>query len=327
MTVKGFIRSYGAAVRSAERDQQRRMREAAKFYRLQAKAREINDVTDAVAQYEDYIEVLQSVHKDCSDYIDWDSIMNEPPPPQPIRNSKNEDEATLILASFQPSLFDRLFGLAKDKVKKYRDAVEYAKGMDEKKYQSAADKYNEWKIMQEISKDVLAKIPAGYTRALDFFKPLNDISELGSKLELSLTSDHVTVDLFVKNDEVIPNYILTQTGTGKLSKKNMPISKFNELYQDHVCSCILRVGREILAYLPVKFVIVNAKAALLNTATGQIEDQVIISAAIPPETLVKLNFETLDPSDCLRNFIHKMKFSKITGFIAVEPIGASSISI
>ncbi len=55
-TVKGFIRSYGAAVRREEREQQRRAREAAKRYKEQLKQEEIANATDAVASYNDYIE-------------------------------------------------------------------------------------------------------------------------------------------------------------------------------------------------------------------------------------------------------------------------------
>ncbi len=76
----------------------------------------------------------------------------------------------------------------------------------------------------------------------------------------------------------------------------MPQSKFNELYQDHVCSCVLRVARELFAILLIKTIIVNGIKNLLNTKTGYKEDQPIISAAIPRETLNQINFEAIDPS-------------------------------
>jgi hypothetical protein len=137
----------------------------------------------------------------------------------------------------------------------------------------------------------------------------------------------VIVEFLAQGNEVIPNYILSQTASGKLSKKNMPISRFNELYQDYVCSSVLRLAGEMLAYLPIKFAIINGKAQLLNSSTGQVEDQVIVSVAIPPETMSKLNFETLDPSDSLKNFIYNMKFSKTNGFSAVDQVDPLTIDM
>lgn len=37
----------------------------------------------------------------------------------------------------------------------------------------------------------------------------------------------------------------------KLSVKAMPKGRFHEVYQDYACGCCLRIGREVLALLPV----------------------------------------------------------------------------
>lgn len=77
----------------------------------------------------------------------------------------------------------------------------------------------------------------------------------------------------------------------------MAKTKFKELYQDHVCSSVLRVAREIFAYLPIKYVRVNAMSNLLNSQTGHIEEMIILSALIMKETLNSLNLESIDPSN------------------------------
>lgn len=132
----------------------------------------------------------------------------------------------------------------------------------------------------------------------------------------------VEVDLHVNSPAVILDFILTRTAAGKLSRKAMPVSKFNEIYQDYVCGCMLRIGREITAHLPVEQVGVNALATMLNPATGLLEEQVIVSAAMPRTTLNRLGFSTLDPSDSMRNFNHAMKFVKTTGFQSVSRVRA-----
>ena len=159
---------------------------------------------------------------------------------------------------------------------------------------------------------------------LEDFNPFEGVSSLGSQLGFRFFANLVEVDLHVNSPEVIPNFILTQAANGKLSRKVMPVSKFNEIYQDYVCGCLLRISREIMAHLPVDQVVVNALGAMLNPATGLVEEQVIVSVAMPRATLVRLNFAALDPSDSMRNFNHTMKFAKTTGFqpvARVAPVG------
>jgi hypothetical protein len=64
---------------------------------------------------------------------------------------------------------------------------------------------------------------------------------------------------------------------------------------------------------------------MLDTSTGRMIDQCILSVAILPETLDELNLETIDPSDSMKNFTHNMKFSKTTGFQPVQKIDSNNI--
>ena len=125
---------------------------------------------------------------------------------------------------------------------------------------------------------------------------------------------------FVNSEEAIPNYELKQTSTGKLSRKDMSKSKFNELYQDHICSSVIRIAREVFAYVPVEYARINAVSNLLNSATGHMEEQPILSVIIHPETINELNLDTIDPSDSMKNFVHNMKFNKTSGFSVVEKV-------
>lgn len=57
-TLKGVVRSYGAAVRRAERDQQRRSREAAKRFKEQQKQLEFENAAQAVKDWNNYVDIL-----------------------------------------------------------------------------------------------------------------------------------------------------------------------------------------------------------------------------------------------------------------------------
>jgi len=79
-TLKGVVRSYGAAVRRAERDQQRRSREAAKRFKEQQKQLEFENAAQAVKDWNNYVEILKSFHKEASVKVNWQQIRNEAKP-------------------------------------------------------------------------------------------------------------------------------------------------------------------------------------------------------------------------------------------------------
>ena len=105
------------------------------------------------------------------------------------------------------------------------------------------------------------------------------------------------------------------------SVKQIPKGRFYELYQDHICSSVLRVAREVFAILPpVRVVFVHAACDLINTQTGYKDEQTILSVAIPRESLMDLNFEAVDCSDSMANFVHNMNFRKTKGFAPCEQL-------
>lgn len=321
-TIKGAMRSYGAAVRRMEREQQRQARESAKRFKEQQKLEEIANAQQAVSDWENYVDTIQSLHKNSTEPIDWKQIENTVKPTEPILESKNEILAKNKLENFKPSVFDKLFGSTQKKINRLTDLLKQAKEKDKKEYDLNYKEYLEelsnWDELQEISSGVKNKEVDFYKKALQYFDPFSDIGELGTQISFNFEQKHIDVDLHVNSLDVIPDYELKQTTTGKLSKKNMPKSRFNELYQDHICSASMRIAREVFAYLPIDYARINAMAQILNTKTGHLEEQPILSVIFPPETIESLNLETIDPSDSMQNFVHNMKFSKTKGFSVVE---------
>ncbi|MCK8496053.1 hypothetical protein M0L20_29575 [Spirosoma sp. RP8] len=329
MSFKRTMRSFAAISRQIERDNKRRNRIAAQQYKQLQKQQAITDARQVVADYNNYINVIKSVHNDCSTEIDWESIRQEGAPAPPLVSTEHERSAQEALDSYQPSFLDRLFKRQPVKIRRLEDAVLTARHKDEQLTRERQEEHiqltTEWQERQEISRQVLAKDSNVYAQVIEYFAPFEDISQLGSKLVFTFTADHIEVDVEVDTAEVVPDFVVTQLASGKLSRKPLSASKFNEIYQDYVCSCLLRVAREIQAHLPVSQVVVHALVNQLNSATGQIENQVVVSAAMPRETLSKLNFSTIDPSDSMRNFNHTMKFTKTGGFQEVNRVGLSTL--
>ncbi|SDW46165.1 hypothetical protein SAMN05444410_10317 [Hydrobacter penzbergensis] len=328
-TFQGAVRTFGAAVKRMEREQQRQNRATARAFKQYQKEAAIASAAEAAEKYNNYMDMLQSLHKDASEWLDWEAIRAEHAPSIPIPTHDQEEVARAKLDSFQPGFLDKLFGLTKGKIRRLENAVSDARLRDQANHSTRMEAYQkdytEWEQMQAFAKGVLAKEVKQYKEVLSYFNPFSDVSGLGSEIRGNISEDYAELNLVVKSDEVIPKYALTQTSTGKLSQKNLPVSRFNEIYQDYICSCVLKVAREACALLPIKFVVVNAVGELVNSTNGRLEEQAILSALIYPETLDKINFDQIDPSDCMRNFKHNMKFKKTEGFSSVEKINPESI--
>ncbi len=90
---------------------------------------------------------------------------------------------------------------------------------------------------------------------------------------------------------------------------------------------MIRVARELFALLPVNAVVITAVGNLLNTSTGHLEEQPSLSVAIPKRTLEGLNLGLVDPSDCLRSFVHREDFKKTKGFLPVERLRPGELKL
>lgn len=174
----------------------------------------------------------------------------------------------------------------------------------------------------DIAKGVQNKNPQYYTYALNFFKPFEDLNEYGSDISFKVNSNSINIDYFVHSEEVIPNTIKKVLRKGaEIKEEQMSTSRFNEIYQDYVCSCVLRITKEVFQLLPViDNVQVNAIGSVMNTATGNYNNKTIVSVKINRSKLAELNFDLLDPSDSMSNFEHRMEFKKLEGFKPVEDL-------
>jgi len=72
--------------------------------------------------------------------------------------------------------------------------------------------------------------------------------------------------------------------------------------------------------LPVSRAIVNVGKVATNTSTGHPELCTILGVHFARSTFAKLKLDSVDPSDSMKNFPHRMKFKKTSGFESVEPI-------
>jgi len=163
--------------------------------------------------------------------------------------------------------------------------------------------------------------PRGLQKAIEEFEPLSEISEIGSELGFKFsTKDRINIVMTTHDSKIVPKEAKSLLKSGKLTIKELSIGKYNEIYQDYVCSSALRVAREIFGLLPVEEIIVTSKSRILNKTTGKLEDQPILSVRFVRETMNNINFSDIDPSDSMTNFVHNMGFKKSQGMSPVDEL-------
>ena len=330
MSWRSSYRAYRSIASSIERSARRRQRELELQQKQANKMQEIERAQFEVSVYENKIDLLLTLHKDCGEIWDWKQINSSEPPDKPIRSNQNEKKARYELRSYKPGFMDKLLDRVDQKIDDLKDAVREAIKTDENIFRKNMLEYesqlNQWKSMVDLSSRIMNCDPKAYFEASKQIKPFSEIQEIGAKLRVkNITRNSIEIDFYPDDETVIPSKTKTLLKSGKLSIKETPKSKLNQMYQDYICSALLRIARELFAILPFEMVFVTAIKNILNSQTGYMEEKPVLSAAIPRKTMDTINFNLIDPSDSMGNFMHNMKFNRVNGFSAVEKITTREI--
>ncbi|MCG8507740.1 MAG: hypothetical protein MI741_00800 [Rhodospirillales bacterium] len=314
---KGTVRSLAAAARAAERDAQRRHKQA-------LKEQMISEAAEAVADWEDYIEKIISLHKNLVDPINWQKTASQPQPQEPTQKSVHSEAAEQALSGFKPSFFHVFQGGSEKKRKRLEEAIERARAIDAAEFEEAKAQYandlNEWESDTQIAKRLLAGDAKAFVEVIEEFQSLLTENFIGKSISFSVSDGIIHAIAEVGSQEIVPDFRRKQLASGKLSETNMPKAQFNEIYQDYVVSASLKIAGDLFRILPIKELYVTCTALMLNTQTGHQESTPILSVHFVKETVDRLNFARLDPSDSLSNFNHSMNFKKTKSFSPIDPL-------
>lgn len=300
------------ASRLHQKELERRMKENLKLSALEQARLEVET-------HENQLEVLLSVHKEARPAFDWIATRAALTPPKPPVAGKHQFLAHLdeILEPILGRKPDHPASEAKDRAD------------EERLMQELSQDIVEIDRMRKLAEEILSGDTAAYLTAVEEFSNLGELSALGSSMQLSTRGPAVMeCTVKVKGREAIPAQIKSLTSAGKVSTKAMSKGQFHEIYQDYVCGCVLRLGRELLALLPLETVIATATVDSFDRATGSPCDLAVLSVVMPRIVMEKLDFTQLDPSDSLVNFSHRgdvMASRKSGEFSAIVPFTSADL--
>ena len=313
-----------AARKLQQREASKRQKELERRLKEQAKLSSLEQARLEVEAHENALEVLLSVYKEQSAPFDWGGFASALPPHEPPKLARHE-LATLLR---------RAVSGAVPHVEDGKATVEEARLLDEREHDAAREDYEkdfaQWERMRSLARRVLAGEERAYSEAVSEFSTLSEIANLGSSIGMSVRgSKLIECALKVSGRDAIPAEVKSLTAAGKLSVKAMPKAQFHEIYQDYVCGCVLRLAREVFALLPAETVLVTATVDGIDARTGHAAELPVLSVAIPRAVAARLDFERLDPSDSLENFLHRgdvMASRKSGEFAPIVPLTPAEIT-
>lgn len=269
----------------------------------------LNEVT----AFESRLNEIKSLHVTCEQSIDWNNIHNSPEPFTKNSTGPNEQQAITNLNNFKPTLLEKIFMNNGAKRKEQLEAqIPIARNEDNELYES-------WEESVVFSGKIIDGNIDAYYEVIEESNPFDTLVDWGSGFEFG-TDDpsYMEVEFMVKSKDVIPTKSKTLTKTGKLSEKDMTKTAYYDYTQDYVCSCSIRITRELFSILPINKVLVHATDMILDTTTGMEKEETILSVIFERDLFQNINFDRIDASDFTETFKHNMKFRKTSGFLPVE---------
>lgn len=301
-------RTYKSSAYSKQKELQKQLKQAEKL-------EEQKKNSLLVEEYENYIYMIQHVHVECSDPINWSSIASSSAPFIAGEKGPKEIDAQNNLDNFKPNFIEKFFSGMNEKHRaKLLQAVDIAKQEDLENYKS-------WEANRTLASGIISGNIDAYYNAIEENNPFEDLLDFGSGFEFGTDNPkYIEIEFQVKSDSVVPEKSKSLTKTGKLSEKSMSKTMYYDITQDYVCSCSIRLARELFSLLPIDFVIVHATDTVLNTATGEEEIDTILSIKFLRNKFSGINFDKIDASDFVETFEHNMCFKKTSGFKKVDRI-------
>jgi hypothetical protein len=179
------------------------------------------------------------------------------------------------------------------------DMVDWTEILISHKPQANCDNVEFWNYCHERAYQVLNGDIDTYLEVIRDVNPLEDLLDYGFDFECGTDHSNImVVEFALKEDELLPH------------RNTMKQVEYNDLLLDYICSCALRVARDIFALLPVSFVIVHAVS----------DNDTILSVKFERRIFMKMKFKGADASDLLCKFKNNIIYNRESGFSPVQQI-------
>jgi hypothetical protein len=279
-----------------------------------------------VRRFENYLALLTTVHIDCGPARDWKVVVMAAPPSEPVwvESESREAIARSALASDRPGFFERLLGAHTGVIARLEAAVHEARAADRDERERALAAHREafeaWSTQTRLAQGVLGLELNACRAALEQAGAFDELPMLGAIVGLvAIEQPHATLVHRIEDPDVVPRRQVDLAANGKLATRDMAAAFRDALFKEHVCSCTLRIAREVFAALPVAIVSVHAELSRRDAGGDQPPPAAILGVQFERAAFGRLSFDAIQPAAAIASFPHRMSFHGAGGREAIEP--------
>ena len=160
-----------------------------------------------------------------------------------------------------------------------------------------------WAYYHDMSPAVLDGDIDAYLQVIDDVRPLDDLLDFGGQFQFGTDRPSLMEVEYVVNDETL-----------ETQRREKNVIQYYDLLQDFICSASIRIARDMFALLPVADVVVHAVLG----------EDTVLSVRYDRDTMDRIKFGYVDPSDVMGRFEHRMDFLAGRGLAPVERIDTSA---
>lgn len=158
-----------------------------------------------------------------------------------------------------------------------------------------------WDYLKARAEKVLNGDLETYFEIISDLNPVDDLLRFGSEFECGTEDPRMlSVHFRVNSSQVLKDI------------EHLTKTEYNELLQDYVCGCAIRVARDLFALLPFRRVIIDAE----NCGKD------ILSVEFIREKMMDVDYSMIDASEFVSGFNHRMSFDSKLGFEEITSIDA-----
>lgn len=156
-----------------------------------------------------------------------------------------------------------------------------------------------WDYLKARAEKILNGDIDTYYEVISDTNPLDDLLQYGSEFECGTDDPRmIAIHFQVNSTSVLAD------------ATRFPTNQYNNLLQDYVCGCTIRIARDMFALLPIRHIIIDASD----------KGHYILSVNFTRDDFENLDFATIDASDTVEQFNHRMSYSDASGFASIEPL-------
>lgn len=270
---------------------------------------------DRVQKFCEHINGIRLLHTNCGPTIAWNKIANRMRPFEG-EIGPAEFDAIRKKENYKPTFLEKITGKDKKNLISLDEEIKNARLKD-------FNVLEQWKLKRERAEAILNKDIDAYLKVISETNPFEEVAEYGSEFEFGTDDPDVMYVRFDSNGrDVVPEQALKINERGKISKRKLTKTEYYDILQDYICSCSIKIARELFAILPISHVIINVEETISDDILSISRKDTVLSVDFSRSSLQTVSSFNMDPSELIEQYSdeYHMDFLKTKGFKAVKPI-------